>query len=52
MIDTKALEKQIREKKSSQRADRLDMSFGELMNLYEDGALFITHGNGNRSVFI
>jgi len=42
MIDIKELEKQISEKKNSLRTDRLDMSFGELMNLYEDGTLFIT----------
>jgi uncharacterized protein with ParB-like and HNH nuclease domain len=42
MINIKELEKQISEKKNSLRTDRLDMSFGELMNLYEDGSLFIT----------
>ncbi len=42
MLDIKELEKQIAEKKNSLRTDRLDMSFGELMNLYEDGSLFIT----------
>ncbi len=42
MLDIKKLEKQISEKKNSLRTDRLDMSFGELMNLYEDGTLFIT----------
>ncbi len=42
MIDIKELEKKISEKKNSLRTDRLDMSFGELMNLYEDGSLFIT----------
>jgi len=42
MLDIKGLEKQISDKKNSLRTDRLDMSFGELMNLYEEGSLFIT----------
>jgi uncharacterized protein with ParB-like and HNH nuclease domain len=42
MTEIKELEKQISEKKNSLRADRLDMSFGELMNLYEDDTLFIS----------
>jgi hypothetical protein len=29
-------------KRNSLKTDRLDMSFGELMNMFEDGDLFIT----------
>ncbi len=36
------LELVITEKRNSLKTDRLDMSFGELMNMYEDGDLFIT----------
>lgn len=36
------LEKIVAKKRNSLKADRLDMSFGEIMNLYEDGELFIT----------
>jgi len=36
------LEEVITNKRNSLKADRLDMSFGELMNMYEDGDLFIT----------
>jgi hypothetical protein len=36
------IETVITNKRNSLKADRLDMSFGELMNMYEDGDLFIT----------
>ncbi|OTQ70577.1 hypothetical protein B6D17_08480 [Gilliamella apis] len=36
------LEEIIAYKRNSLKADRLDMSFGELMSMYEDGELFIT----------
>jgi Protein of unknown function DUF262 len=36
------LEKIVEKKRNSLKTDRLDMSFGELMNMYEDGDLFIT----------
>ncbi|QII37350.1 DUF262 domain-containing protein [Rouxiella badensis] len=36
------IEEVITQKRNSLKADRLDMSFGELMNMYEDGDLFIT----------
>lgn len=36
------VEKIIAEKRNSLKTDRLDMSFGELMNMFEDGDLFIT----------
>ncbi|NTY87796.1 DUF262 domain-containing protein [Serratia fonticola] len=36
------LEEVITHRRNSLKADRLDMSFGELMNMYEDGDLFIT----------
>jgi len=36
------IEEVITKKRNSLKADRLDMSFGELMNMYEDGDLFIT----------
>lgn len=36
------LEEVITKRRNSLKADRLDMSFGELMNMYEDGDLFIT----------
>jgi hypothetical protein len=39
MVD---IEEVITKKRNSLKADRLDMSFGELMNMYEDGDLFIT----------
>lgn len=39
MID---IEEVITNKRNSLKADRLDMSFGELMNMFEDGDLFIT----------
>ncbi len=39
---TENLEYIIAEKRNSLKTDRLDMSFGELMNMYEDGELFIT----------
>lgn len=39
MVD---IEKIIAKKRNSLKADRLDMSFGELMNMFEDGDLFIT----------
>ncbi len=42
MIDAKKLEKRIFESKNSLRAERLDMSFGELMNMYDEESLFIT----------
>lgn len=38
----KMLEDIISSKRNSLKTDRLDMSFGELMNMYEDGDLFIT----------
>lgn len=36
------IESVIAKKRNSLKTDRLDMSFGELMNMYEDGDLFIT----------
>jgi hypothetical protein len=36
------LESVITKKRNSLKTDRLDMSFGELMNMYEDGDLFIS----------
>lgn len=36
------LEDIIAEKRNSLKTDRLDMSFGELMSMYDDGDLFIT----------
>lgn len=36
------LEKIVAKKRNSLKTDRLDMSFGEIMSLYEDGELFIT----------
>lgn len=36
------LEDIVTEKRNSLKTDRLDMSFGELMNMFEDGDLFIT----------
>lgn len=36
------LEVAVSEKRNSLKTDRLDMSFGELMNMFEDGDLFIT----------
>ena len=36
------LESVIATKRNSLKTDRLDMSFGELMNMYEDGDLFIS----------
>ena len=36
------LEVAISKKRNSLKTDRLDMSFGELMNMFEDGDLFIT----------
>ncbi|MEQ4624769.1 DUF262 domain-containing protein [Providencia manganoxydans] len=36
------LEIAILDKRNTLKTDRLDMSFGELMNMYEDGDLFIT----------
>lgn len=36
------IEDVIAEKRNSLKTDRLDMSFGELINMYEDGDLFIT----------
>lgn len=38
----KSVEEIISEKRNTLKTDRLDMSFGELMSLYEDGDLFIT----------
>lgn len=37
-----SIEEAIGEKRNTLKTDRLDMSFGELMSLYEDGELFIT----------
>jgi len=37
----KSLEEVVSEKRNSLKTDRLDMSFGELMSIYEDGDLFI-----------
>ena len=36
------IEETIKEKRNNLRTDRLDMSFGELMNIFEDKALIIT----------
>ncbi len=36
------IEETIKDKRNNLRTDRLDMSFGELMNIFEDGALIIT----------
>ena len=36
------LEQNVQEKRNTLRAERLDMSFGELMNLYQDENLIIT----------
>ena len=36
------LEKIITKKRNSLKTDRLDMSFGELMNMHEDNELYIT----------
>lgn len=36
------LEETIQKRRNNLRADRLDMSFGELMNIYEDNSLVIT----------
>ena len=36
------LEEEISNKRNTLKTDRLDMSFGELMNIYDDGELFIT----------
>ena len=36
------LEDVVARKRNSLKTDRLDMSFGELMNMFEDGELFIT----------
>lgn len=38
----KELEKKILELRSELKTDRLDMSFGEIMNIYEDGDLIIS----------
>ena len=38
----KNIEEIITKKRNSLKTDRLDMSFGELINMYEDGDLFIT----------
>ena len=38
----KNVEDVITDKRNSLKTDRLDMSFGELMNMFEDGELFIT----------
>jgi len=37
-----SLEEAVTERRNSLKTDRLDMSFGELMNMFEDGDLFIT----------
>ncbi|MBK8283512.1 MAG: DUF262 domain-containing protein [Ahniella sp.] len=37
-----SLEEIVAEKRNSLKTDRLDMSFGELMSMFEDGDLFIT----------
>ncbi|MFM2643538.1 DUF262 domain-containing protein [Vibrio chagasii] len=39
---TMMLDEIIASKRNSLKTDRLDMSFGELMNMYEEGDLFIT----------
>lgn len=36
------LEEIVAEKRNTLKTDRLDMSFGELMSMFEDGDLFIT----------
>lgn len=42
MIDFINLEEVVQNKRNSLKADRLDMSFGELMNIFEEGDLIIT----------
>ncbi|CCW32601.1 hypothetical protein ABLA30_14545 [Xenorhabdus nematophila] len=37
-----SLDQAVLEKRNTLKTDRLDMSFGELMNMFEDGDLFIT----------
>jgi len=41
MLDEKLLEASVKEGRNNLTADKLDMSFGELMNLYSDGELII-----------
>jgi len=41
-VNVKNLEDVVSQKRNSLKTDRLDMSFGELMNMFEDGDLFIT----------
>lgn len=40
-MNSQNLETLISEKRNSLKTDRLDMSFGEIMSIYEDGDLFI-----------
>jgi hypothetical protein len=42
MISPVELEKIVSDKRNNLRTDRLDMSFGELMSMYEEDTLFIT----------
>ncbi len=42
MYNEKEIEAKILELRSELKTDRLDMSFGEIMNLYDDGDLIIT----------
>ena len=42
MENIKIIEEKIAKKRNTLKTDRLDMSFGELMNMYEDDDLFIT----------
>ncbi|PIK15107.1 DUF262 domain-containing protein [Halobacteriovorax sp. JY17] len=42
MSNNKIIEEKISKKRNTLKTDRLDMSFGELMNVYEDADLFIT----------
>ncbi len=41
-IIQKELERQISDSRKEIRADRMDMSFGEIMNMYEEGELVIS----------
>lgn len=38
----KQLENQVEKSRKDIRSDRLDMSFGEIMNMYEEGELIIS----------
>lgn len=41
MVDLSVLEQQIQSNRNSLKADRLDMSFGEIINIYNDGLLIV-----------